>query len=84
MAAGSGAVDAGAAVEQRPGCAYGLFGLFALFGLVFAGFGLAPMLELWRARSWPPTPCTSSESSPVKSKCRAARNRWRCGPASFA
>lgn len=41
-----------------PGCAYGVLGLFAVFGLVFAGFGLVPLRELWRAQSWTPTPCT--------------------------
>jgi len=41
-----------------PGCAYGVLGLFAVFGLVFAGFGLMPLLELRQAQSWTPTPCT--------------------------
>jgi len=48
----------GGSSTRAAGCVYGLFGVFVLFGLVFAGFGAVPLLELRRAQSWTPTPCT--------------------------
>ena len=67
MTRGKEASGPGKAAAEKPGCAYGLFGVFALFGLLFAAFGLGPVAELWRARSWTPTPCTilSSEVEEV-------------------
>jgi hypothetical protein len=44
--------------QAGPGCLYGFLGVFVVFGLVFAGIGAAPLLELWRAQDWTPTPCT--------------------------
>jgi hypothetical protein len=58
MAARARAGSGAARHDPKQGCLYGFLGVFVVFGLAFAAFGAVPLLELWRAQDWTPTPCT--------------------------